>query len=156
MANKINPTFRTFQLYGQLLNVQGRRQAHFGDSKASMAVMTAFSKYRSRNLPCLASGSTTCRTLKAWTLVISLVGALTFAISIRACTPRSERSRSPVMRDRMEYGKAADRRVVDNASSRTVRSSCYMVSINGIDSKERLTSSHWVQRSRRAGTRLTT
>jgi hypothetical protein len=34
------------------------------------------------------------------------------------------------MRDRMEYGKAADRRVVDSASSRTVLSSCYMVIIN--------------------------
>jgi hypothetical protein len=133
VANKINPTFLTFQLYGQLLNIEGRRQAYFGDSKASMAVMTAFSKYRSRNLPCLASGRTTCRTLKAWTFVISLVGALTSAISIKECTPRSERSRSPVMRDRMEYGKAADRRVVDNASSRTVRSSCYMVSIDTID-----------------------
>jgi hypothetical protein len=121
-----------------------------------MAVMTAFSKYRSRNFPCLASGRTTCRTLKAWTLVISLVAALTFAISIRACTPRSERSRSPVMRDRMEYGKAADRRVVDSASSRTVRSSCYMVSTNLIVGKERLTSSHSVQRSLSSGEPLTT
>jgi len=121
-----------------------------------MAVITAFSKYRSKNFPCLASGKTTCRTLKAWTLVMSLVGALTSAISIKACTPRSERSRSPVMRDRMEYGNAADRRVVDNASSRTVRSSCYIISINFTDRGERLTSSHSVHKSRRIGTPLTT
>lgn len=90
--------------------------AYFGDSNAPMAVITAFSKYLSRNFACFASGKTTCKTLNAWILQISSVELRTSPILISALTPRSERTWSELMSDRMEYGRAADRRVIDKAS----------------------------------------
>ena len=85
-----------------------------------MAVMTAVSNDLSKNWACFASGRQIWRTLKACTLVMSDELDLTLAISSKKVVARSVSAGSLDMIAKIEYGNAAERRVVDNVSSRTV------------------------------------
>lgn len=88
--------------------------------------MTVFSKYFGRNLLCRASRRTILRMLKACTRVMSDEASLSIrARSSRRVTAMSSKLLSPATMDRSEYGKAADRRVVDRESSVIARISSY-------------------------------
>lgn len=105
---------------------------YFADWKAAMAVMTARSKYLSRNLACLASVNSTCRTLKAWILVSSDVCQLISASLSKLVFALSVHSGSPVTIARMEYGSAAERRVVERSPLVTTASSAYRGTISRV------------------------
>jgi hypothetical protein len=98
---------------------------HFADSNACSAPKTLLSKYLSSNFVCLKSSSTILRTLNACTLVTSEDFLLPISASDKsALMALSSRVMSVETKDRTEYGRAADRRVVKCWSEEMACSSC--------------------------------